>query len=133
MNLQLLDFDASEDTEGGVCWDALACPQPSHNPALLQEVAGVLKCAHRGSTRAPGSLDDGADWDFDLQATWVCAGVARVPASVRFDPDTGQLSVSPCPEAKPTDPLTTWRLELSLSLSGTPAFALAMRDQLRLP
>ena len=38
MNLQLLDFDCSDDADGVVCWDALAQPDPAFNPALLQEV-----------------------------------------------------------------------------------------------
>ena len=42
MELQYLEFDCSEDTEGVVCWDALAQPAASHTAALLREVWRVL-------------------------------------------------------------------------------------------
>lgn len=120
MNLRLLDFDLSEDADGVVCWDALAQPQADHTSALLQEVAQVLSWAHGFSPQGPGALEDGADWDFDLQASWQHNGQAPQAAHIAFNAGTGQITLTP---ATPQH-----RLELSLSLSGTPGFAQAFRD-----
>ena len=126
MNLKLLDFDVTEDAEGVVCWDALACPGPEHNPALLQEVTQVLVWAWRFAAQGPGPLEDGADWDFDLQATLHIEGLPPAPFPLRFDPDTGSIS-------SPLDLHQKGRIELSLSLSATPGFAQAFREQFDLP
>jgi hypothetical protein len=121
MDLQLLDFDCSEDTEGVVCWDALAQPQPNHNHALLQEVAQVLVWAHGFDAPGPGPLEDGADWDFDLQATLHPEGPKPQATRLIFNPQTGQIGL-PAPDlAHP--------LALSLSISGTPGFAQAFRER----
>ena len=151
MNLQLLDFDCTEDADGVVCWDALAQPEARHNAALLQEVSQVLVWAFGIDPRGPGALEDGASWDWDLQARWHRSGsdsalssgsapnsgsgsgtatakasghithALPVPAHLSFNPSTGQFD--------PFESPPHHRLELSLSLSGTPAFAHAFRDQ----
>lgn len=120
MDLQLLDFDCSEDTEGVVCWDALAQPHPRHNSALLHEVAQVLTWAHGFDAQGPGPLEDGANWDFDLQATLHSDGQLPLAASIVFNPATGQTTLSP--------PAQDLRIALSLSLSGAPGFVQAFRD-----
>ena len=136
MNLQFLDFDCSEDAEGVVSWDALAQPSPRHNEALLHEVAQVLVWAHDWTqasvAHGPGPLDDGADWDYDLQATLLpeepfsltakstTQALAAGTARLTFDVRAGQLICSPPPMMH--------RLEVSLSLSGTPGFAKAFRE-----
>ena len=122
MNLQLLDFDCSEDAEGVVCWDALAQPAPQHNSALLQEVAQVLRWAHGFDHEGPGPLENGANWDFDLQVTLLRQGDKPQVATPRFVPSTGQLSLWP-------EPVDTQSLSLSLTLSGTPGFVQAFRTQ----
>jgi hypothetical protein len=138
MNLQLLDFDCSEDAEGVVCWDALAQPLPRYNTALLQEVAQVLAWAHAFDAPGPGPLEDGACWDFDLQVRLLHEGQAVPSTSIRFvalaanghekrseDPKPHlQLDPAPGPQQ---------RMSLSLSLSGTPGFAEAFRAQFDLP
>ncbi len=121
MDLQLLDFDCSEDTEGVVCWDALAQPQPHHNSALLHEVTQVLAWAHGFDAQGPGPLEDGANWDFDLQATLHPAGQAPQDAYLLFDSQKRQINMD---AADLTHPLA-----LSLSLSGTPGFAQAFRER----
>jgi hypothetical protein len=63
-----LEFDRSE-TEDGVCsWDALASPPAQHRLRMLQDSARLLQALH---TRfgPPGPLDEGHDWDFDLQVS----------------------------------------------------------------
>lgn len=120
MDLQLLDFDCSEDAEGVVCWDALAQPLPRHNRALLLEVAQVLAWAHGFDAQGPGPLEEGASWDFDLQATLHPAGQAPQDARLLFDAEKGQIDIDAADLIHP--------LALSLSLSGTPGFAQAFRE-----
>jgi hypothetical protein len=138
MNVQLLDFDCSEDAEGVVCWDALAQPLPRYNTALLQEVARVLAWAHAFDLPGPGPLEDGACWDFDLQVRLLHDGLPVQSAEIlwealpvkRHEP----LSEEPKPHLR-LDPAPgpQQRIELSLSLSGTPGFAEAFRAQFELP
>lgn len=124
MNLHLLDFDCSEDADGVTCWDALAHPQAPHTTALLQEVAKVLAWAHQWgrsfSAKGPGPLEDGADWDFDLQVK-LHTVTQNTSASATFH--AGQSTLQLCPE-----PRADQTLELSLSISGTPGFAEAFRQ-----
>ena len=127
MELQYLEFDCSEDTEGVVCWDALAQPAASHTAALLREVTQLLSWASRFSTQGPGPLDEGSDWDFDLQVQWHSADGQRcTPTRVQWQAEQETLDIRPAPG--PSD-----RVELSLSLSGTPAFAQALREHWNAP
>lgn len=125
MDLHLLDFDCSEDTEGVVCWDALAQPQPRHNSALLHEVAQVLAWAHGFDAQGPGPLEDGANWDFDLQATLHPGGQASQDARLVFDAKKGMIHMDAAELSHP--------VALSLSLSGTPGFAQAFRERWSAP
>lgn len=121
MDLQFLEFDCSEDGEGVVCWDALAQPAARHTPALLHEVTLLLAWAHRFGPHAPGPLEDGADWDFDLH---IHANKASIPAHWNSDKATLKLSRTPSADEEVT---------LSLSISGTPAFAHAFRKHWNAP
>ena len=126
MDLQYLEFDCSEDTEGVVCWDALAQPAASHTAALLREVTQLLSWASRFSPRGPGPLEDGADWDFDLHLQLHSPKAQRsVPVQYHWQAAQQTLDIRPTPG--PDE-----RLELSLSLSGTPGFSQAFREQLGL-
>jgi hypothetical protein len=117
MHLQFLEFDCSEDAEGVVCWDALAQPAARHTQALLHEVEQMLNWAHRWSPRKPGALEDGADWDFDLNLQ-----SNMVSIQVHWNTPTHTLVLSPTPSEN--DAVT-----LSLSISGAPAFSAAFREQ----
>ncbi len=121
MDLQFLEFDCSEDSEGVVCWDALAQPAARHSPALLLEVTQLLAWAHRFGPHAPGPLEDGADWDFDLQIRF-----SDAPLPVHWNSENHTLVLSSSPT--PSDAIT-----LSLSISGTPAFAQAFRAHCHAP
>ena len=116
MNLQFLEFDCSEDSEGVVCWDALAEPAPRHTQALLQEVTQLLVWAHRFGGEAPGPLEEGADWDFDLQIRQ-----GHTPVLALWDRAQERLALSPAPSADKA-------ITLSLSLSCSPAFAQAFLE-----
>jgi hypothetical protein len=134
MPLHLLDFDCSEDVQGVVCWDALAQPRPQYNSALLREVAQLLAWAHAFDTPGPGSLEDGACWDFDLQVSLLHDGLPAQTAQPQWTPSARhnacgadeRLSITPTPGPQQ-------RISLSLSLSGTPGFAEAFRAQFELP
>ena len=119
MNLEFLEFDCSEDTEGVVCWDALAQPAARHTAALLREVTQLLAWASRFSPQGPGPLDEGADWDFDLQIQ--IHGQRSAAAHAHWHAAGQSLDIRPAPG--PDE-----RLELSLSISGTAAFAQAFRE-----
>lgn len=124
MNLQLLDFDRSEDAEGVVCWDALAQPARVHNTALLDEVTEVLRWCHHFDAHGPGPLEDGANWDFDLQLTLYGDTHHAQPARsavVQFDAATGTVQIPPGADQQ--------AMALSLSISGTPAFGEAFGEQ----
>jgi hypothetical protein len=127
MDWQYLDFECSEDTDGVVCWNALAQPAAQHTRALCQEVALLLAWACRFSPTGPGPLEDGADWDLDLQVQLHGPGehLGR-PAQAVWQSAQKTLAIDPAPG--PDD-----RLELSLSLSGTPAFAQAFREHWNTP
>jgi hypothetical protein len=120
--LAFLEFDCSEDTEGVVCWDALAQPTASHTAALLREVSQLLSWASRFSPQGPGPLEEGADWDFDMQVQLLPPHRQHSShAQAQWHPAQQALDIQPAPG--PED-----RVELSLSLSGTPAFAQALRE-----
>jgi hypothetical protein len=121
MNLHFLEFDCSDDNEGVVCWEALAQPAARHTQDLLTEVAQVLTWTHRFSPRSPGALEDGADWDFDLQIH-----VDSSPIQVQWDTSTKTLVLS----ATPTE---SEEITLSLSISGAPAFCAAFREHWNTP
>lgn len=121
MELQFLEFDCSEDVEGVCCWDALAQPAARHTPALLHEVAQLLAWAHRFGPQGPGPLEDGADWDFDLQIT-----IGHTPVNSHWDSQDGTLKLSA--HVSEQD-----RITLSLSISGTPVFAQALREHWNAP
>ncbi len=117
MTLDYLDFDYTEDEDGHGSLDAMAAVAPAQWPALLAEVQRVLAWAHREFPGARGALEEGGQWDFELQ------GVREVPTplDLRFDEGTGQVKAS---QGTPGQP----RLTLSLTLSGTPAFCAALRE-----
>lgn len=115
--MQYLEFDLSEDTEGRCTLEAMASVTAPHWAALLAEVAAVLAWAHRAFPPGPGALDDGAEWDCQLQASG--DGGADLP--VHFDPADGRLTV-------PGPPAGGARHTLILTLCGTPAFAAAWAE-----
>lgn len=127
MDLQYLEFDCSEDSDGVVCWDALAQPAANHTAGLLHEVTQMLSWASRLSMQGPGPLDEGADWDFDLQVNLHNTDTPhRRPAQAHWHTAWQSLEIHPAPAAQD-------RLELTLSLSGTPAFAQAFREHWNTP
>lgn len=121
MNLQMLDFDCTEDADGIVCWDALAQPMSHYNQDLLHETELVLTWAYGFDDQGPGPLENGANWDFDLQVKLLDKDLKPQSATPCFVEESGQLTILPRPTQSQT-------LSLSLALSGTSAFAQAFRS-----
>ena len=63
--LQYLDFDFSEDEHGLGSFDAMASVLSAQVPALHAELTRVLTWACDAFDKGP--LDEGFDWDYDLQ------------------------------------------------------------------
>lgn len=118
MQLDYLDFDYSEDDEGTGSWDALASVTSERLPALSEEVQQLLRWAHRFAGRR-GPVEDGGDWDYDLQAQQDDGQ----PLPVSYDPATGRLLLATQPGQRTT---------LSLTLSASAAFSQALRERFEL-
>ena len=120
-DLRYLDFDYSEDGEGTGTWDALASVTPAHWSALRAELLLVLDWAHQRFGGQRGPIEEGGDWDYDLQALQEgdCA------LHLHYEPcegSAGQLHAHST--AQPPE-----RYTVSLSLSGGAAFGAALRSQ----
>ena len=115
MPLHYLDFDFSGDAHGQGTFDAMASAGPAQLAALQAEVAAVLDWAH-ARFGAPHPLDDGGEWDCELQ------GVREVvtPLAVRHRPG-GELDLQPGTAGEA-------RVTLTVTLTGTPAFCDAFRE-----
>ena len=122
MALHFLEFDYSEDNEGTCTWDALASATAERLPELLREITALLAwaCAEFGEQR--GSLDDGGLWDYDLQ----CERGDHALQPLAYDPGAHLLRAPPSVQAGE-------RVTLSLSISGTPAFAAPFAERFGLP
>lgn len=116
MTLDFLDFEYSEDEQGHGSFDAMASAAPAQLPALQAEVLRVLAWAHRDFPGERGALDEGGDWDYEVQ------GVQEVATTleVGYEPGAGRLQLVPGSTGEP-------RTTLSLTVGGTPQFCAAFR------
>ena len=105
--LNYLVFDRSEDEDGNANWDAMASVTASRVPDLVAEVQAVLTWADAHFKCAP--LDEGGDWDLDLQAQ----DDEGQPLPVHWDAAARQLQLSAAGAGRAT---------LSLSISGASQF-----------
>ena len=121
MHLRYLDFDHSEDGEGTGTWDALASVTPAHWEALRTELLAVLDWAHQQFAGQRSPLEEGGDWDYDLQT--LHEGAA--PHQLHYDEASGRVTI------EPGAPLQT-RHTVTLTLCGTAAFAAALRARFSL-
>lgn len=69
MTLDFLDFDYSEDTEGIGVFDAMATVRPEQLAAVHAEVEQVLAWAQDAFAGRRGPVEEGSEWDYDLQET----------------------------------------------------------------
>ncbi len=67
MSLQYLDFDYTEDPEGGGSFDAMASVRQAQLAAVRAEIAEVLDWAETTFAGQRAPLDEGGEWDLDLQ------------------------------------------------------------------
>ena len=121
MALDYLEFDYSEDEEGTGTWDAMASVKAERVPALAAEIEAVLRWASQKFAGRQGAVEEGFDWDYDLQLTDV--GAAAAQARITFDAPTRSLCVYVPPAAAPHI-----RHTVTLTLGGTPAFCAAFRQ-----
>jgi len=119
MQLQYLDFDFSDEDAGRGSFDAMASVLADRLPALLAEIAAVLRWAD-GAFGRGGALGDEGEWDYDLQ------GIIEpgTPLDVAFDESSGEVSLAP--DGGPA------RTTLTLTLSGSAAFCEAFREKFEL-
>lgn len=117
MNLNYLDFDYSEDADGIGTLDAMASALPAQLPALQAEVVQVLAWAHQHWPEACAPLEEGGEWQYDLQ------GVQEVstPLVLELNPVDARLRTVLGSAAPP-------RTTFTLTISGSAAFCTALRE-----
>ena len=115
MTLDWLAFDYTEDEDGNGSFDALASASPAQLPALQAEIVRVLQWAQRSFPGAQAPLDEGGEWDVELQ------GVQEVPTALDVRYADGGLQLQPLEAGAP-------RYTLGITLGGTPAFCAAFRQ-----
>ena len=67
--MHYLTFDLSDDTEGVATLDAMASTSAEQHPAVMAEVQQVLDWAWHRFPHTHGPVEDGMDWDHDLQVS----------------------------------------------------------------
>ena len=119
MQLQYLDFDFSDEATGRGSFDAMASVLPDRVPAVLAEIAAVLRWA-TGAFGPGGLLEDDGDWAYELQ------GVAEpgMPLKLIFDEGSGDVSLAPAGGSA--------RVTFTLTLTGAAAFCEAFRERFEL-
>lgn len=122
MHLQYLDFDFSDEDTGRGSFDAMASVTIDRLPALLAEVACVLNwCSGTfGPCTAPDMPDDVAEWDHELQAMQE----PDLPLDIAFDERRGEIAMGRADGAGEAA-----RVTVTFTLSGSPAFCDALRDE----
>ena len=120
--LQYLDFDFSEDEHGLGSFDAMAAVLPAQVPALHAELTRVLAWACGAFSKGP--LDEGYDWDYDLQLAEDSAALRvrfdgpvpapeqrywRGPVMSQFDGSSWSRANLPGQAATPRDSVAQWR------------------------
>lgn len=65
--MHYLTFDIDEIADGISSLEAMASTQAAQHAAVMSEVQLVLDWAWRRFPLSHGSIDDGMDWDHDLQ------------------------------------------------------------------
>jgi hypothetical protein len=86
--MKYLNFEASENADGDWTLEACAATAAGQHPAVLAEVQSVLDWARAHFPHTQGPLDEGMDWDDDLQITLEAGGwhavTLTLAASARF-------------------------------------------------
>ncbi len=67
--MHYLTIDLSDGADGVTTVEAMASTAAEHHAAVMLEVKQVLDWAWQHFPHAHGPVDDGMDWDHDLQVT----------------------------------------------------------------
>ncbi len=118
VRLHYLDFDYSEDAEGAGTFEAMASTQAAQAGHVRQEITRVLNWAHSTFSGMRAPLDEGGEWDFDLQGQQEWSAIE----ALTYDETAGQLT------ARLDEPRAP-RHSVTLSLTGSPQFCEAFRMQ----
>ncbi len=116
--LHFLDFDYSEDEHGFGTFEAMASTHAAQATHVRQEISLVLNWAHSAFLGLRAPLDEGGEWDFDLQGQQEWSALE----TLTFNETTGLLSAQLEAAAPP-------RHSITLSLTGHPSFCDAFRQQ----
>lgn len=116
MDLQYLDFEINQDDQGNASFDAMAAVAPENLAELRNEILEILAWAQQ-RFGAPRPLEDGGEWDCELQA----AQEISTPMKIDLDVSARRLDLAPVGVGMP-------RTSLSITLSGTPEFGFALRQ-----
>ena len=114
--MDYLEFDSHESAEGVRSFEAMASVNEARWPALQAELTQVLAWCHAWGrahgTPEPLALDDGGEWDVDLQVTreW------SEPMATHYEPQRADLRLQPSGG-------THSRWVATLVVSGHEAFA----------
>lgn len=118
MSLDYLHFDYAEGSDGIGTLEAMASTWPEQVQSVHAEVVQVLVWAHAEFPGRRGLLEEGFDWDYDLQGMQELT----VPEALLYDEAAGRLTVQPGLPGK-------GRHTLTLTLSGSAGFCEAFRQQ----
>ena len=121
MSLRYLSFDYAEGTDGTGTLEAAASTWPERAPAVHAELVQVLGWAHAQFPGRRGPLDEGFDWDYDLQGLLEYTA----PQVVLYDEAARVVTVQADPPGKP-------RHTLTVSISGNAEFCDAFRREFAL-
>ncbi len=67
--MRYLSFDLSESGDGVTTLEAMAATDAQQHAAVMAEVQQVLAWAHHHFPHRHGPVDDGYEWQHDLQVT----------------------------------------------------------------
>ncbi|MDM0038562.1 hypothetical protein QTH89_19175 [Variovorax sp. J22G21] len=88
MPLRWLDFDYSEGTDDTGVFDAMASVAPQHAAAVEAEIAQVLAWAEATFPGGRGPVEEGGEWDSDLQVVEENDGTPRQTFSLAIGGST---------------------------------------------
>jgi hypothetical protein len=120
--LRWLDFEISEGDDGTTTLDALTSVRPADRDALAADIVRVLDWAHTRYPGVQGPVEEGGDWDFDLQLVESATGATLhydAGATLHYDAGARRL-------VWPGDVAAPPRLTVALTLSGSVAFCSAL-------
>lgn len=119
MQLQFLDFDFSDEETGRGSFDAMASVLPDRAPAVLAEIAAVLRWAS-GAFGPSGQSEEDGEWAYEVQ------GIIEpsTPLKVTFDEGSGEVCLGPVDGSA--------RATFTLTLTGSAAFCEALRERFEL-